>query len=287
MDMNKSKLSVILMALMMCLSFNATAQTADAVSYIDPDSVPDVTTWLPGPPDSTSTHFAYDMHRYQWWKMQREDAERADEAIKDSVENTDEFLARFTEAFGMELSEEKTPEIFTLINRALKTSNIVIDPAKAHWFRTRPFVFFNQHTLTPISEPRLSQTGSYPSGHTNHGWVAAILLTEINPDRANEIFQRGYEMGNSRLIVGMHWQSDVDDARLVSAMACALMHSNKDFLEQMEKAKAEYKQNVSKVTNAKANPNITDSKAYTINGVRATSESKGVIIQNGTKVLKH
>jgi len=147
---------------MMCLSFNAMAQTSDAVSYIDPDSVPDITTWLPGPPDSTSTHYAYDMHRYQWWKTQRADAQRADEAIKDSVEVTDDFLARFTEAFGMELSLENTPEIYELINRALKTSNAVIDPAKAHWFRTRPFVVFNQHTLTPQSEPRLSQNGSYP-----------------------------------------------------------------------------------------------------------------------------
>ena len=277
---------MIFAALMMCLSFNALAQTADAVSYIDPDSVPDVTLWLPGPPDSTSTHFAYDMHRYQWWKTQRADTERAEEAIKDSVETTPEFLARFTEAFGMELSEENTPEIYTLINRALKTSNVVIDPAKAHWFRTRPFVVFNQHTLTPISEPRLSKNGSYPSGHTNHGWVAAMLLTEINPERANEIFQRGYEMGNSRLIVGMHWQSDVDDARLVSAMACALMHSDQEFLDQMEKAKEEFKKKKSGATTVKADAKVTDGNVYTINGMRATDETKGIVIQNGTKTLK-
>jgi len=284
--MGKFKFLAILAALTMCMSFNASAQTADAVPYIDPDSVPDITTWLPGPPDSTSTHYAYDMHRYQWWKTLRADAQRADEAIKDSVEETNDFLARFTEAFGMELSEEKTPEIYTLINRALKTSNVVLDPAKAHWFRTRPFVVFNQHTLTPDSEPRLSKNGSYPSGHTNHGWVAAMLLTEINPARANEIFQRGYEMGNSRLIVGMHWQSDVDDARLVSAMACALMHSDKEFLEQMEKAKAEYQQISTNISSAKTSVNITDGKAYTTSGIPATSESKGIIIQNGTKVLK-
>ena len=65
-------------------------------------------------------------------------------------------------------------------------------------------------TCNPEQQEELSTNGSYPSGHTAIGWATALVLAEINPDRQNEILKRGFEMGQSRVICGYHFQSDVD-----------------------------------------------------------------------------
>ena len=81
---------------------------------------------------------------------------------------------------------------------------------------------------------------SFPSGHTLRGWAAALLLLEINPDRAEELLTLGYQYGQSRVISGYHWQSDVDASRLVAAAAVAKLHTSKRFDKQMKRAKKEF-----------------------------------------------
>ena len=92
----------------------------------------------------------------------------------------------------------------------------------------------------PDKEGYLQQNGSFPSGHTLRGWTMALLLTEINPAVANELLKKGYEYGQSRIISGYHWQSDIDAARLVAAAAVAQCHSSERFQRQMKKAKREF-----------------------------------------------
>ena len=52
-------------------------------------------------------------------------------------------------------------------------------------------------------------------------------------------------MGQSRVICGYHWQSDVDAARVVASTVVATLHSNNEFNAQLAKAKAEF-QRISK-----------------------------------------
>ena len=92
----------------------------------------------------------------------------------------------------------------------------------------------------PDAEGMLHQNGSFPSGHTLRGWAAALLLLEINPDRAEELLTLGYQYGQSRVISGYHWQSDVDASRLVAAAAVAKLHTSKCFEKQMKRAKKEF-----------------------------------------------
>ena len=101
-------------------------------------------------------------------------------------------------------------------------------------------------TCNPEQQQELSTNGSYPSGHTAIGWATALVLAEINVDRQNEILKRGYEMGQSRVICGYHFQSDVDAARLVASAVVARLHANENFMKQLEKAKKEFAELVSK-----------------------------------------
>ena len=68
----------------------------------------------------------------------------------------------------------------------------------------------------------------------------ALILAEINPQNREAIFKRGYEIGQSRVICGFHWQSDVDAGRMAAAATVAVLHGNEGFLKAMEKAKAEF-----------------------------------------------
>ena len=67
-----------------------------------------------------------------------------------------------------------------------------------------------------------------------------MVLSEINPDRINDILQRGYQMGESRVICGYHFQSDVDAGRITGAGVVARLHADPGFNAQLEKAKKEF-----------------------------------------------
>ena len=66
-----------------------------------------------------------------------------------------------------------------------------------------------------------------------------MILAEIAPDRADAILSRGNAFGRSRVICGMHWQSDVHSGREVAAAVVAKLHADGVFLAQLAAAKKE------------------------------------------------
>lgn len=58
--------------------------------------------------------------------------------------------------------------------------------------------------------PGLAASSSYPSGHSVLDWAWALVLSEMTPDRADEILARGLARGESRAISGVDYLSDVE-----------------------------------------------------------------------------
>ena len=141
----------------------------------------------------------------------------------------------------MTISKEATPAIYWMLYVGLISTDMVGKLPKDYYHRTRPYVYYNEPTIYPQDEEELRNNGSYPSGHTIEGWSAALLLTELNPDRADTILARGYLYGQSRVIAGYHWQSDVDAGRLAASAAVARLHADKRFQRLMKKARREYR----------------------------------------------
>lgn len=106
--------------------------------------------------------------------------------------------------------------------------------------RPRPFMVMNEPTITPDDEVYLRKNGSYPSGHTILGWSTALILSSINPERADTILARGLMYGESRVIVGAHWQSDVNAGYVAAAAAYAKLQTSPRFMEQLAKARKEF-----------------------------------------------
>ena len=132
-------------------------------------------------------------------------------------------------------------EIYKVLREGTATCDSICKWPKKYYMRKRPFMRFNEATLYPEDEPHLRKNGSYPSGHTLLGWSSALLLSEINPDRADTLLARGLMYGESRVIVGAHWQSDVDAARLAASAAYARLHTSERFLQQMRLARQEFR----------------------------------------------
>jgi acid phosphatase (class A) len=251
--------------------------------------MPDMMVFLPGPPDSTSVAFMNDVARYYWGKEMRKDPERAAEATRDAVYGLETILTEFEEAFGMKISKEDTPEIYKVLLEGTATCDSICTRPKREYMRRRPFMVFNEPTLYPEDEPALRKNGSFPSGHTLLGWSSALLMMEINPNRATEIMARGYRYGENRLVVGAHWQSDTDAARLAASVAYARLHTSERFLEQMRKAREEFQRLKGETVGVRPAQVVEYPAAtgvYTLQGIPATDSTRGIVIEGNTKVVR-
>lgn len=235
----KKNMLLMITALMLC-NHLVYAQKTDNLVYLTADEVPNAVYWLPAPPAPGSAQFMNDISQYYWGKQQRLDSLRARKAINEAAYEVKDMASLFSNAFGMEISEKKTPAIFHVLNRGVLTIRLSATKPKATYMRTRPYVYFNEPTLVPAEEEELRTNGSYPSGHTVRGWGMALLLCEINPAAQDELFKLGYEWGQSRVIAGFHWQSDVDASRMLAAACYARLHTCKAFLDDMAAAKKEF-----------------------------------------------
>ena len=214
---------------------------ADVKPYVKADALPNALNFYPAPPETTSVQFMYDISQYMWGKAMRADSARAALAIAQSTHNLEDMVKMFSEPFGMEISVTKTPAIMNAIERGIATLRQVGRVPKKHYKRRRPFDRFNEPTLVPNDEETLRKNGSYPSGHTILAWSMAMLLVEINPTAQDALLKYAYECGQSRVIAGFHWQSDVDASKVLVSAAFASLHNDETFLADMKKARAEFK----------------------------------------------
>ncbi len=239
----KVKKSLLLSALFLGLALTASAQDASTHPnryYLLENQVLNSKQLLPEPPKPGSAQFKYDESQYIWGKMLR-NSPRGKQAVEDANLSGAGISRAFSEAFGVTISEKETPEIYKLIMRMRSDAgDLSVRAAKNYYMRMRPFVLYGEPSATPDDEDNLRTNGSYPSGHTCTGWSIALVLAEVNPDRQQQIMERGYEFGQSRVIIGVHWQSDVDAGRIIGSTLVARLHTLKDFNTQLDKAKKEF-----------------------------------------------
>jgi hypothetical protein len=100
----------------------------------------------------------------------------------------------------------------------------------------------------------LTDSPSFPSGHTTYGYTGALMLAMLVPERYQQMIARGAEYGNDRIIAGAHYAMDVMGGRTLALYDMAHLLANdpayigqtvrgapaiKDFREAVVKARAE------------------------------------------------
>lgn len=206
--------------------------------YLAKADRPDSLKLLPPPPapgsadqarDEAAARVAMMLQGSPRWRMATSDADlEATRAVQ-----------IFDCALRVDLTPEQAPKLTTLLQRTLTDIGLSTYGAKLNYMRARPFTVDNGATCTPGSEKTLRGDGSYPSGHSAIGWGWALILAEIAPDRADAVLARGRAFGQSRVVCNVHWQSDVDEGRLVAAAVVAKLHGDRQFREDLDLARAE------------------------------------------------
>lgn len=198
--------------------------------YLTPEQTPDGLAILPPPPHGAERRADRALFRATRhlvgtprWQLATEDVE------------SDAF-GHFACALGMQLDPHGAPATWHLLDRAGTAG--VVDPVKAYYRVRRPYL----GTRAPICQPRtaaLAANGDYPSGHAAGGWLEALILAELVPDRATEILARGRAYGESRAICGAHSLSAVRAGWLAGAAANAALHGSAAFRADLDAARAE------------------------------------------------
>lgn len=83
--------------------------------------------------------------------------------------------------------------------------------------------------LKPCIKSDPSNDGGYPSGHTNAAYLAAISMAYAVPQQYQQMIFRASELGNNRIVAGMHSCLDVMGGRtMATAVASANLNDSKN-----------------------------------------------------------
>lgn len=111
--------------------------------------------------------------------------------------------------------------------------------------RPRPYFYFSdwytgtKYDINNASQLKSSGASSYPSGHGYFAGLFSMCMLYIDPDNSLAIKKMIDEWAECRLLVGAHWNTDVEDGKTLGAIAFAIAMNYDQFRNQVEAAKAE------------------------------------------------
>jgi acid phosphatase (class A) len=161
---------------------------------------------LPPPPAPGTAAFQRDLailHQYQ----QQRSPEQC--AIADR-ERTISLNAWFGPATGV-LTEAEVRRATPAALRVFAIAGAKSAVCKLEFHRLRPYA--QDPTIHPCIQPPKQDNQSYPSGHAAVAAAVSKLLTRMYPAKAELIRLRGFQVGEDRVIAGVHFPSDVQAGR--------------------------------------------------------------------------
>jgi acid phosphatase (class A) len=139
--------------------------------------------------------------------------------------------------FGPEigvLSSEEVEALETLMDEVVETVTTETRHFKIHYARVRPYN--KDRSIAPcIHKPKGDQ--SYPSAHAAAGVVAGSVLEKLFPRRADAIREAGLQIGENRVIGGVHHPSDVKAGRELGEQIWEALQEDSAFKRDLAKAK--------------------------------------------------
>ena len=140
------------------------------------------------------------------------------------------------EVMGEGYTNDKYPATANLLKKAMVDMRLMEFTVKYQLLRARPYQLEPQ--LTPL---RKINSPSFASGHTLWAYIQAYLLAELIPEKRKEFVALAYEIGFSRELMGVHYPSDEEAARLLAHRMTSLMWHTQTFQKDFTKAKKEWR----------------------------------------------
>ncbi|HEY4344759.1 MAG TPA: phosphatase PAP2 family protein [Parvibaculum sp.] len=134
------------------------------------------------------------------------------------------------------------PATIELFGAMTSLSKKASGDAKKAYGRTRPFaakVDGLPQIVPLLPVDNLKNSPSYPSGHTAFAYETALVLASLVPEEQDAIYARAAQYGHNRLVVGVHFPSDVEQGKVSGALIAAAYMQQDDFRTKLEKARPE------------------------------------------------
>lgn len=216
---------------------DSTAWRDPPKGYLADGATPDSVAIVPAPPAPDSLQGRAERKTYEDTRALA-GTPRWIQAQRDADLSGKEAYRGFSCAAGVKIGPRTTPTLATMMLRITDDAKPAYNPAKDLYSRKRPAA----GNTAPICVPRedwIETNGSFPSGHSLIGWSWALVLAELVPDRSTQILTRGREFGDSRIICGVHFASDVEAGRTLASGLVARLHADPGFMRDLATAKTE------------------------------------------------
>jgi acid phosphatase (class A) len=188
------------------------------------------------------------------------------ERVKQAEDDAKVDIARFAAILAPDFSFTSAPGVVAFFRKVGTDTRAPVTAAKDCWERKRPFLAdtrvhppgtMQQEVANPAGTPfenaaphdaaspclppeaTPAYSYSYPSGHSTFGVMTAILLANMVPEKRRQLFARGWDYGQSRVIGGVHFPTDVESGRIEATAMVALMMQNADFRADLASVRME------------------------------------------------
>lgn len=239
--------TIVVASLAVLLTACATSSTTPALwtgyadhppGYLAADEGPVALAWLSPPPDPASPRGKADAEAFSSTRALESGPRWSLAAADAEVYTPDAAVRAFACALDADIKPTTAPALVRLLGGVPTDIDNLQASAKKSFARKRPFVVIGG-PICVKEEPWLRPSGSYPSGHAATGWAWALILAQLAPDRASPILYRGAAFGDSRVICGVHYPSDVEAGRQTGAALVAVLQARADFRADLNQARAE------------------------------------------------
>jgi acid phosphatase (class A) len=226
-------LSIVAIAALSSVSAGAQAPKPHAPIFISPEQL-DVASILPNPPGDNSREAVAELaevHRLQ-------DSRQAAQIAHAKADDVEEDIFIFKDVIGENFSAENLPLTALLSAHVHNDEGVIVGPAKKYFHRLRPFNF--EASIKPVCKTNNNiDDYSYPSGHSTTGYLEALVLIMMVPEKRDAILTRANDYAHSRVVCGVHYPTDVEASKWVAYAMIGIMMNNAQFKKELQAARAE------------------------------------------------
>jgi acid phosphatase (class A) len=212
--------SAALFVLLVALLVQAGASAGTFFYYLAPRQI-DLTALLPPPPNVSSAQERADEQQVAAAVMGRSPAQ-----FLDAEEDSMRTVFFFSKSIGPGFDSARLPVTTRFFSHVRSDVERLIDQAKTYWDRPRPSGAYKAR-------------GSYPSGHAAFAAATAILLSQLMPSKRDAIFAQARMFAENRILLGVHYPSDVVAGWTAGTLAAYAMMQGAAFQHDFAEAAAE------------------------------------------------
>ncbi len=210
------------------------AAAAEKQVFLAPERAP-VAGLIAAPPGEGSARQKSELAELHRIQAERTPSEEQ-AARADAEEKT---VAAFSATLGVDFAAQ-APRTARLAAHVAESSEIYVRAAKTFYRRPHPYqVDAGLHPACPPKKPVADE--SYPSGHALRGWLLALTLAELAPEKRDRILARAEGYAHNRLICGVHYPSDIEASKALARALYPLMARQRDFRRELAAARQEWR----------------------------------------------